>query len=97
MTQQFDSDDGPYFAWLRANPTGYVLNVERSPRPAYMVLHRAECPHISRIVAPGRAGGFTERDYIKICSPTLAALSAWVKQHGRPSGSFSKRCARCSP
>ncbi len=44
-----------------------------------------------------RPGGFTERDYVKVCSDSIADLGAWVRLHGRPSGSFSKLCPRCNP
>jgi hypothetical protein len=97
MAVVFDSGDGPYLTWLGAHPTGYVLNTERSYSPGYMVLHRASCPSISVLIAPARPGGFTERDYVKVCSDNVADLSAWVRLNGRPNGSFSKRCPRCDP
>jgi hypothetical protein len=97
MAETFDHGDAAYLKWLRANPTGYVVNAERSPRLSYMVLHRATCPSISSIKAPGRPGGFTERSYIKICSTNVAPLNIWVRQHGGTSGAFSKRCSRCNP
>ncbi len=68
MAVEYNNGDGPYLAWLQANPTGYVLNTERSHPPDYMVLHRANCPSISVLVPPARPDGFTERDYVKVCS-----------------------------
>jgi hypothetical protein len=97
MPVEFNSDDEPYLAWLGAHPAGYVLNTERAHSPEYMVLHRANCPSISVLVPPARPGGFTERDYVKVCADSVADLSAWVRLHGRPSGSFSERCPRCNP
>ena len=97
MAETFDRSDAAYLKWVRANPTGYVVNAERSPRLSYMVLHRASCPSISSIKAPGRSGGFTERSYIKICSSNVTDLSTWVRQRGGRSGAFSKRCAKCNP
>jgi hypothetical protein len=97
MAVEYNNGDGPYLAWLQANPTGYVLNTGRSLPPEYMVLHRANCSSISVLVPPARPGGFTECDYVKICSDSVADLSTWVRQHRRPSGAFSKRCPRCNP
>jgi hypothetical protein len=42
-------------------------------------------------------GGYTERNYIKICSPVIEGLQTWVGQHGRPDGSFSSACKACHP
>jgi hypothetical protein len=97
MAVEFNSGDGPYLAWLGAHPTGFVLNTGRSHPPEYMVLHRASCPSISVLVPPARPGGFTERDYVKVCADSVADLSAWDRLNRRPSGSFSKLCPRCDP
>lgn len=41
----FQDDDSGFFAWLQSNPDGYFINSERNPKPNYLVLHRASCPH----------------------------------------------------
>lgn len=87
--QVFDSSDAAYTSWLRANSRGFVINSRRNRPPDYMVLHRAAC----RSIDPGggaRAGAFTERGYIKICSTDLEALRRSV---GQESGC----CGLCKP
>src|SRR5688572_2478223 len=97
MPATFDRSDAEYLAWIRENPEGYVINVNRVPTPEYMVLHRASCTTVTELHPPATAGGFTERDYIKVCAEGIAELSEWVKQHGSPSGSFSSQCLHCKP
>lgn len=93
----FKNDDDGYLKWLQDNQSGFVLNTrEAIIDPDYMVLHNASCKQIS--VYPNmiqNPGGFTERDYIKICSDSKEGLSEWVKQNGRADGSFSKECSKC--
>lgn len=93
----FTDGDGAYLQWLTQHPHGFVLNTARSSSPGYMVLHRAVCPSISTYTHNARPGGFTERDYIKVCSADIEQLRVWVRQHGRPDGSFSRDCPLCSP
>lgn len=93
----FDDNDYAYFRWLNSNKSGYVINTPRTRDPAYMLLHRASCHSISEYAGNAAQGGFTERDYIKICATDIESLRNWVKQNGRPDGSFSKECQFCSP
>lgn len=60
----FLDDDGGYLEWLAKHPDGYVLNAERSPRPAYITLHRAGCRTISGVPASGVQW---THDYVKLC------------------------------
>jgi hypothetical protein len=62
--QRFVDDDDGYLEWLAAHPDGFVINVERSPQTAYIVLHRASCRTISG--DPARGAQWTH-DYIKVC------------------------------
>lgn len=91
----FDNSDKDYQSWLSSNPSGFVLNARRSLVPSYMVLHRASCPSISQYTRMAHAGGFTERGYVKVCATDVSALRAWVRQHGRPDSSFSRKCSHC--
>jgi serine/threonine protein kinase len=93
---EFIGDDEAYLRWLDDNPRGFVINTHRSINPNYMVLHKSTCGMIKSTqgIPPG---GYTERDYIKICSPVIEGLQSWVRQHGRPDGSFSSACKACNP
>jgi hypothetical protein len=93
---EFNGDDIAYLDWLAHNPEGYVVNTARAMNPKYMVLHRASCTYIGKLLT-GEAGGITERGYVKICAPEVSQLQDWVKKHGRPDGSFSNVCGACRP
>jgi len=41
MPESFIDADAAYLAWLRTHPRGYVVNSERKPRAAYVMLRRA--------------------------------------------------------
>ncbi|MCI0396409.1 MAG: hypothetical protein L0322_15935 [Chloroflexi bacterium] len=95
--QEFTNGDTAYLRWLDQHPAGYVINTPRGRPTSYMLLHRATCWTIgpkNRNVPPG---GFTERDYIKVCAEDVATLRVWTQANGRTDGSFSKVCAICSP
>ncbi len=85
----FVDDDRGYLAWLAANPGGYVVNTTRSPRPDYLMLHRASCRHISG--ADERRWTF---NYAKVCGPSQASLSAWAIQ---TVGAEALPCSLCEP
>lgn len=91
----FEQDEAAYLAWLAAHPEGFVVNTTRPPKPGYMVLHKADCHTISQYTRNAREGGFTERQYLKVCAPTVGALAKWTAANGRPGSSFSKRCQVC--
>jgi serine/threonine protein kinase len=93
---EFTGNDEAYLRWLDENPNGYVVNTHRSINPNYMVLHKAACGMI-RSTHGITPGGYTERGYIKICAPVIEGLKSWVRQHGRPDGSFSSACKACDP
>lgn len=85
----FRDDDHGYLAWLAAHPAGFVLNVARSPRPNYLILHRATCRTISG--RPTRGGPWTG-PYIKVCSGDELQIAAWT---GRTVGAAPTRCGVC--
>lgn len=97
MATEFAGDDAAYLDWLASHPGGFVLNVRSRPDPFYMVLHRATCRTISAIANEADFGGYTERAYRKICGDSIDELRGWARSHGRPDGSFSKRCGLCRP
>jgi hypothetical protein len=86
-------DDETYFRWLAEHSEGYIVNTTRNKSPDYMILHRAFCQSISEYSSVAKPGGFTERDYIKVCSDQIEGLKDWVRQHGRPNGTFSSECS----
>jgi len=94
---EFEGDDEKYLKWIFQNPYGYVINTPRSMPLDYMLLHRSSCSTISEYTGTAKRGGFTERDYIKICAEDIDSLRSWVRQHGRPDGSFSGECHHCEP
>lgn len=94
---EFSGGDEMYQDWLEANPDGYVLNLRRDKNPVYMVLHKATCKRISKYNQTSRPGGFTQRSYIKVCSTGLNTLREWIRDNGRPNGSFSNECSSCKP
>ena len=74
VPMRFEDDEAGYFAWLRGNPAGYVLNTSRSGAPSTpRVLHLATCRSIS-----GAHSNYTTRDYIKVCSLGRQELIDWA-------------------
>src|SRR3712207_5870920 len=59
----FKDDDAGFASWLERHPHGYVINTSRTPSPSYLMLHRADCIHIS---VPFSAGNRWTHDYIKV-------------------------------
>ncbi len=94
---EFVDNEAGYLAWVKRHAEGFVLNTSRAKAPSYVVLHRATCPLIASYSKAARPGGFTTREYIKICGPTIDSLRDWVRKHGRPDGSFTSLCATCEP
>lgn len=92
--QHFANDDAGYLNWIAENPEGFVLNVERSPRPEYLVLHRATCAWIAK---PRDDGAYTDRGYQKVVASDLNELRGFARRAGRADGSFSKACGHCQP
>lgn len=60
-----------------------MVNARRTFSSDYAVLHRATCPHVS---GPQEPGGFTERDYRKLCGGTLADVLKAPTWCGRTKG-----------
>jgi hypothetical protein len=85
----FRDDDEGYLGWLASHPTGFVLTVARSPRPNYLILHKAACRTING--RPTRGGPWTG-PYIKVCSGDALKLAAWT---GREVGVAPRLCTVC--
>lgn len=93
----FKDNEKGYQAWLVKHPDGYVLNMKKNKNPKYRVLHTVACDKIKNYTEMAKEGGFTERDYIKVCADDLEDLREWSRSNGRPDGSFSGKHNSCYP
>ncbi|MBE7467783.1 MAG: hypothetical protein HS114_15610 [Anaerolineales bacterium] len=91
------NNEEQYQTWLTQNPDGFVVNTTWNTRERanYMVLHRATCKSISNYTAKKKWGGYTQRNYIKVCAQDIESLRDWIKNNGRPNGSFTREFPRC--
>jgi hypothetical protein len=88
----FCHSDVEYLQRCDSHPTGCAVNTERGVNRNHLVLHVAGCPHTRNYGGTARPGGFTERQYIKICSTDLDELREWAQgRSGRASG-FTGQC-----
>ena len=92
---EFINNESEYIGWIGSNKKGYVLNTTRQKSPKLMALHHANCRLISQYNDMAKEGGFTERNYIKVCSNSISDLRVWVARHGRADGSFTLECSMC--
>jgi hypothetical protein len=88
---RFVDDDAGYLEWAAANTAGYVLNCERQPNPNYLILHRADCKHIT---VPGPQATRWTAYYIKICALSKADLEVWSRVE---TGASPTACRTRSP
>ena len=78
-----DGDDEGYRAWVRIHRGGYVINMEKSHNPNYVILHQATCHTING--EPARGDVFVG-DYVKVCAVRRSALEDWATDNvGTPS------------
>jgi hypothetical protein len=87
----FVDDESGYTAWLRANPSGFVLNCEHPPRPQYIVLHRSKCHTISGL--PARGSTFTS-PFMKVCATSPDSIESWALAS---TAALPRRCRTCRP
>ena len=85
----FADDDAGYETWLRATPTGFVLNALRRPGSGTL-LHRAICGSISG--SPARGVTWTAGVYVKACATDPGALATWLEANG---GKPYRACGMC--
>jgi len=86
MTEEFLDDDAGYIAYVRANPSCFVLNSHRIPSAAYLVIHRARCRTFG---GPPRTS-----EFLKVCSESVEELEDWA---GGKTGAYPDRCRTCQP
>jgi hypothetical protein len=77
-----------------ARPRGYVINTNRNINPGYRALHRSWCGDVTN-QARYEPGIYTERQYAQVCADSRAEFVEWVRQDGRPDGSFTSEGCRC--
>ena len=94
--EYIENEEG-YLDWIKNNPGGFVINLRNNKSPKEMILHRAYCRSITKLHHPAKPGGFTERDYIKVCANDIQSLREWVRKNGRTDGSFTIECSKCNP
>ena len=94
---EFISDECKYINWIQSNPNGFVVNTSKNKRLDYRVLHTANCSYVTKLQGNAKEGGFTKRDYIKICSTNIQSLRDWTMLEGNKNGSFTQECGRCKP
>lgn len=92
IMMEFVDDEEGYLKWLQENPSGFVVNCDRTPNSEYLILHRANCGTIMH--ATRGPGNWTTGDYIKVCSLKVSELNEWAEKEigGQP-----EPCQRCKP
>lgn len=90
MMERFENDDEDYLRWLADHPGGFVVNCERSPKPGYLMLHRATC----RDISTSARTNYTTTDYMKVCARDRSELERWAA--GEIGGELQP-CRHCSP
>lgn len=89
---RFLDDDLAYLNWLASNPTGWVVNSNRTASSGYLVLHRSTCYTITG--TPARGSTWTEGDFAKTCSTDQGALRHWCQAN---TGAQPHPCGSCHP
>jgi hypothetical protein len=79
--QHFDNDDESYLTWLGTHQDSYVLNVNRTPEPDNLRLHRASCRHLAK--APANGARWTTH-YTKYCGERAELEHRAVELGGEP-------------
>ena len=85
----FKDDESGYREWLAGHQgsDSYVLNAEREPKPAYLILHRVTCHTISG--EPARGTQWTH-DFVKVCGSR-----AELESYARGVGGSALQCGHC--
>ena len=90
-----DHNDNAYLRWVAFHPSGYIVNTHKGINPQYMPLHRSRCKAVTA-QARYKPGAYTARQYVKVCANSRSELVNWVKEHGRPDGSFTSEKCLCN-
>lgn len=90
-----DHNDDAYRHWITTHSSGYIINTNRNINPGYMALHRSWRDDVTDL-ARYEPGAYAERQYVKVCGDSRSELVDWLRQHGRPDGSFTSEECRCN-
>jgi hypothetical protein len=93
----FENDEPGYLDWIRKNPEGYVLNLNRRPKQNYLVLHRASCRDICIPSSHRGTEQFTGGNYVKLCATDAKSIVGWIGEKVPAAPGFSGLCKRCRP
>jgi len=93
----FDKKDDPYLKWMKDNPSGYVINTNRFKSSTYVTLHQSGCYTISKYIKGQSKGGYTARDYIKVCSNNPQELFDWALKNRTKVPGIKSYCKKCNP
>jgi len=95
----FKNNEKDYLRWIEKNRNGFVLNTSKKIshefKFKYLVLHKATCKTIRKLMKNMEYGAFTERGYIKVCANSQAELLRWIGEQG--GNRFTNRCSKCNP
>lgn len=89
--QIFIDDDQGFGQWRDAHGNGYIVNAHPRPKASYLMLHRADCWHLS---SPDELS-WTDK-YIKICSNDVGELIRWAEE-SVPAYRSLTACRTCDP
>jgi hypothetical protein len=87
----FKDNDVGYLAWIGKHKRGYVVNIARSAKSNFRLLHAAGCSSIS----PPRQANWTKQ-YLKLCADEIQALESWIGKNVEGKGDLD-RCGLCKP
>jgi hypothetical protein len=85
--------DDAYRTYLKEKPSLFVVNARKKPSADYLVIHTSKCRLVTMYSSAMKEGAFTQRQYIKICSPSEEELRAWIKKYG--ADDFSNKQCSC--
>lgn len=72
----FENKEEEYLAWVEANPSSFVVNMDKAKSmKQYPMIHSVGDAAISK----DKRGNFTTNDYFKICSTDLRELRSYLK------------------
>ena len=91
MVKIFDKSEDEYIAWVAANQSGFIANIDRDLTvPQYPMAHKAS----HKIMSSPKIGNFTTGDYTKACSTSLEELEGYAKLKYRLKLTYCGTCFR---